>query len=163
VLERAVAEGATWAVRDFARAMLAIHPPERLPARSAFDPVAVPKLLPHLILVSVERPPAGPAPRFLVKLLGQSMREAIKINLAGRYLDEFLAEIPTMQFPIADRERVCAHGCAIYDLRQPRTRFAFDFARIEYLHAPFADDGRTVDRILSLYAYEGEQTIPFER
>ena len=77
-LEQVEREAASWLTRDFAGAMLAIHPPDALPPRSAFDPVEVPKLLPHLILVTVERNPY----RFLVKLTGQSMRDAIKTEAA---------------------------------------------------------------------------------
>ncbi|MGP1255011.1 MAG: hypothetical protein ACTS10_11390 [Kiloniellales bacterium] len=158
-LEQVEREAASWFVRDFAGAMLAIHPPDALPARRAFDPVEVPKLLPHLILVTVERNPY----RFFVKLVGQSMRDAIKTNLTGHYLQDFLEAVPSMRFPIEDRIQVCETGLAVYGLRQPRTQIAFDFARIEYLHMPFASDGYQVDQILSLFAYEGENRSAFDR
>lgn len=158
-LEQVEREAASWLTRDFAGAMLAIHPPDALPPRSAFDPVEVPKLLPHLILVTVERNPY----RFLVKLTGQSMRDAIKTTLSGHYLQDFLETMPSMRFPIEDRMQVCETGLAVYGLRQPRTQIAFDFARIEYLHMPFASDGYRVDRILSLFAYEGDNRSAFRR
>ncbi len=163
LLERVAAEGATWILRAFAEAMQALHPADRLPARGDFDPVEVPRLLPHLILVEVKRASPAEAPRFLVRVTGQSMRDAIKINLTGRHLEDFLPEIPSMRYPIADRIAVCRNRVAVYGLRRPRTRIAFDFARIEYLHMPLAGNGFDVDRVLSIYAYEGERTVTFER
>ncbi len=158
LLQEVRRQAVTWVVRDFAAAMLAIHPEGGLPGRDAFDPVEVPRLLPHLILVAAERDPW----RFLVKVQGQSMRDAIKTNLAGRYLDDFLKQIPSMRFPIADRIAVCETGLGLYALRQPRTPIAFDFARIECLHMPLAGDGQRVDQILSVFAYEGEKSVRFE-
>ena len=44
-------------VRDFLDYYIGIHPSDALPARVAFDPTAIPRLLPNLVLAEVVRQP----------------------------------------------------------------------------------------------------------
>ena len=55
-----------------------------MPARGDLDPVEIPDLLPHLILLDVTHDPL----RFRVRLYGTSVVELRGIDLTGRYLYE---------------------------------------------------------------------------
>ena len=53
-------------IREFAEYWMSIHPGDRLPSRTHFDPIDIPSLLPNLVLVDVTREPI----RFMVKVSG---------------------------------------------------------------------------------------------
>jgi hypothetical protein len=50
---------------------------------------------------------------------------------------------------------VAETGCAIYFHGHVNVPFRFNFAAIEYVHCPLAEDGVTVDRVLSAFYYHG--------
>lgn len=140
-------------VATFLRHMMAIHPPGRLPARTAFDPLAVPALLPGLVLVHVEYRPDG-APRLFIKVAGERIRDAAPMAMMNRYVDELL--LGGERRVIADtRQTVIDTGTAYYWYGAPRMKFKLDFANLEYVHCPLAEDGETIDHILSFFHYEG--------
>ncbi len=58
-----------------------------LPRRADFDPAAIPRLLPYLIINEVERAADGRM-RFRIRLEGQAVVEARGWPARGRYLDE---------------------------------------------------------------------------
>lgn len=60
---------------------------QALPRRAAFDPFALPRLLPFLIVNEVERGPDGRA-RIRIRLEGQSVADARGWSAKGRYVDE---------------------------------------------------------------------------
>lgn len=145
----------------FLHHMKAIHPPDRLPARSAFDPINVPLLLGNIVLVKVERPPAQspestPA-RFLVKVAGNDVLGAAPLPMMNRYLDELVRrnEKPAARVIVDSRQNVVDSGCTYYWFGPPRMKFRFDFADVEYCHCPLAEDGVKVDRIISFFQYSG--------
>lgn len=59
----------------------------RFPLRREFEPVALPRLLPHLIVNDVEHQPRG-KPRFRVRLEGDHVVRARGRSAKGKYLDE---------------------------------------------------------------------------
>jgi hypothetical protein len=59
----------------------------RFPLRREFDPMALPRLLPHLIVNEVVRGPGGKV-RFQIRLEGEQVVRARGSSGKGRYLDE---------------------------------------------------------------------------
>jgi hypothetical protein len=145
-------------LRDFLEYMLTIHPENRLPARAAFEPMAIPHLLGHLVLVQVERGADGM--RFMVRVAGEMVLRAAPVPLMNRYIetsvnltrkpdDESQARIVNV------RQQVAEGGVAAYFHGHVNVPFRFNFAAMEYAHCPLAEDGATVDRILSAFYYHG--------
>lgn len=128
-----------------------IHPADRLPARADFDPLAIPRLLPHLMLVRIDRA----SRRFRVKVVGNAVAMALPVPLHGRWLDEIRPEegLDTAHM-IAARQAVLDSGEVSYLYGRTPTRFSLDFANIEYAHCPLAGDGVQVDHILTVYQSE---------
>ncbi|WP_350057739.1 PAS domain-containing protein [Nisaea sp.] len=88
----------TAAVRELLSYWMAIHPGDRIPARADFDPLAVPKTLPNLVLTDVEREPY----RFRVRLMGTGIVQArARISPAG---------ISTRSGPMQASNLSCATG-----------------------------------------------------
>ncbi|QDO99187.1 PAS domain-containing protein [Ferrovibrio terrae] len=157
-IEAALAVADSRVLRDFLTYMHEIHPADRLPARAAFDPMRVPHLLSHLVLVQVERETHGM--RFLVRVAGEMVLRAAPVPLMNRYIetsvnltqnpgDESQARIVNV------RQKVAETGCAIYFHGHVNVPFRFNFAAMEYVHCPLAEDGVTVDRVLSAFYYHG--------
>ncbi len=140
-------------MRRFLDAMIMLHPADRLPPRAALQPQDMPLLLPHLALTKVEYWPERV--RFKLTVIGQATADTLGLHLANRYMDEMLAELPSLSHPIEDRQLVVRDGLAVYRFGDPRMRHNADFVRIELCHTPLADDGHTVSHIVSLAAFEG--------
>ena len=128
-----------------------IHPADRLPARGDFDPLAIPRLLPHLMLVKVD----CASRRFRVKVVGNTVAMALPVPLHGRWLDEIRPEegLDTAGL-IASRLAVLETGRIAHWYGRSATRFNLDFANLEYAHCPLAEDGVHVDHILTVYQSE---------
>jgi hypothetical protein len=152
-LDDALAQAATERVREFLGFMRKIQPADRLPGRAAFDPAALVPLLANVVLVEVAHGDPGRPPRFFVRVAGQAVLDAsdgIKMN---RYLDETL-EAPANLAPIDARSAAVGTGRAQFWRGAPRIRFKLDYIdTIELAHCPLADDGKTVDRIVSIIDY----------
>lgn len=144
-------------IRDFLTYYRSIHPTDALPARSLFNPMAIPRLLTHLVLAEVEYPAeAGSPPRFRVKVAGDEVTRSLGISMHGRYLDEIAnSERPSMRFPIADRQMVVETGRLLHRVGRPRVQFSLDFADIELVHCPLSEDGVTIDHVVSVFHYGG--------
>ncbi|MBS4048773.1 MAG: hypothetical protein KG075_20685 [Alphaproteobacteria bacterium] len=157
-IEAALAIAESRVLRDFLNLMRDIHPADRLPARADFEPMAMPWLLGHLVLVQVERGTDGM--RFLVRVAGEMVLRAAPVPLMNRYLetsvnltqdpgDESQARIVNV------RQQVAEGGITAYFHGHANVPFRFNFAAMEYAHCPLAEDGMTVDRILSAFYYHG--------
>lgn len=159
-VDAALAKARHPVISSFLTYYRSIHPIDALPARSRFNPMAIPRLLPNLVLVEVEYPQGRDAPaRFRVKVAGETVVNALGMAMHGRYMDEIANRSePTMRFPIATRQTVIETGRLAYHYGRPRVRFPLDFANIEALHCPLAEDGVTIDQIVSVFHYEGTGT-----
>jgi hypothetical protein len=147
-------------VRDFLGYYIGIHPANALPARCVFDPVAIPRLLPNIVLAEVVRQPGNVPPRFRIKVAGEDVVQAMRMPLIGRFLDEIAnSSEPTARFPIESRHSIVESGCMIYRRGAPRMRFSLDYAEVEYAHCPLADDGFTVDHIVTVNYYQGLASV----
>ena len=123
-------------------------PPDRLPGRQHFDPVAIPRLLRWLWLVDVVRDPL----RFRYRLVGSEHVAAFGRDLTGEWLEEahpaFLDSSAHPAFSAA------AGGAAISHYRGPPVYFVRkDFLSIERLILPLARDGRLPDILLGITVF----------
>ncbi|MEK9969442.1 MAG: hypothetical protein VW600_09915 [Ferrovibrio sp.] len=147
-------------VRDFLGYYIGIHPANALPARCVFDPTAIPRLLPNLVLAEVVRQPDNAPARFRIKVAGEEVVQAMRMPLIGRFLDEIAnSSEPTARFPIESRHSIVETGRMIYRRGTPRMRFSLDYAEVEYAHCPLAEDGFTVDHIVTVNYYQGLETV----
>lgn len=142
-------------VRDFLDYYIGIHPADALPARRAFDPAAIPRLLPDLVLMEVVREAGSALARFRIKVAGENVVQALRMPLNGRFLDEIAkSDEPTASFPIETRLEVVETGRLVHRRGSPRMRFSLDFAEVEFAHCPLAENGVTVDHILTIMYYK---------
>lgn len=132
------------AVHDYWRS---IHPADgRLPARAAFDPLAVVSILPHVMLIDVE----GRPPRFRYRLIGTRMVDALGSDFTGQWLDEVHRKPGggTPQFP--SYTAVALSGEPEWRRGPPHFASYIDRCKeLERIFLPLAADGRTVDMILT--------------
>ncbi len=127
---------------------LAIHPGEKMPGRTDFDPFQIPTVMPHLTLTDVEREPY----RFKYRVMGTSVSYNMEFEGAGKYLDELVPGVET-QYPHLDRVHVTKEGIPIHRIGQASISFRTDFADLERVHLPLASDGENVDMVLSIFIY----------
>jgi PAS domain len=123
---------------------------DRLPGRRHFDPMAVPQLLPNIVLLDVE----GRPPRFRYRVVGTRMVDALGTDLTGRWLDEAHARDgePPPQFPSYDR--VVATGAPEWRRGKPHfTSYIDRCTEIERVFLPLAGNGRDVDMILAVAVF----------
>lgn len=138
----------------FIRYMLEIHPADRLPSRGDFNPMKIPTLLSGVVLVAVER--SADRVRFQMKVVGQNVVDASPVPTQNRYLDEIVAELPGAGVIIDSRMKVLETGHAYLRQGPPTMPFTFKMTVLEYVHCPLAEDGRTIDQIISFFSYRGE-------
>lgn len=125
-----------------------LSPADRLPSRAHFDPAAVPRLLPYLILYDVER---APHIRLRFRLAGTALRQWLGMELTGRYTDE-VSDVSTLMESLGPAIEA---GQGLWR-RWPRIAQVSDaYSFMEALLLPLADDGRKVDMLIGLYlAYD---------
>jgi hypothetical protein len=118
-----------------------------MPARSGFDPVDVRELLPNLMMVDV----LGTPPRFRYRLVGTRVVQYTGFDFTGRYLDEMVFQ-----------GRDFIEDCYLRVLNERRPIFGHyawlvrsrHFGRCEFGLFPLSDDGKRVDRCVSIEDYE---------
>ncbi len=125
-----------------------IHPADRLPNRENFNPMAIPSILPNIVLVDVVRNPF----RFKYRLAGTEVYNQWGFEVTGKYIDE-LVQAPNTKHSQIDRVAVVATRQPIHRFGMPDLEFRTSFREMEYLHLPFAEDGQNVDMILSYLGY----------
>lgn len=121
---------------------------DRLPARAQLSPEALRRWMGHLAIVRL----VGPEPRFRVDLVGTRIVELDGVDSTGHYLDE-IASKPAVEVLLEPYRTVLETG------RPQVHRFTPDhrpLTSVLRLLLPLADDGVTIDRILTgVYADEG--------
>ncbi len=120
---------------------------ELLPGRRHFDPVDVPRLLPHLGLLDVVREPRM---RLRIRMAGTRVTDLFGPGLTGRFVDEV---VPDFEGSPVERDyrRVADEGVPVWYRGKQSTTRGKTFLSIERLFLPFAEDGRVVDKILAVY------------
>lgn len=135
-------------VKLFYEYWLSISPEGRLPGRQHFDPIGIPQLLPNLWLIEVHREPL----RFWRRLVGSKIEEFAGMNLTGGWVGDRLSG--------ARLSGVHSFLMDVVETKRPNwrrgkslIRFEKDFAELERLYLPLANDGETVDMIVAITVF----------
>jgi hypothetical protein len=113
----------------------------RAPSRADIDPVELARLLPHVVLLDVERAPL----RFRFRLVGTTVAKGFNVDLTGSYFDEI--EHTAEQRELNQRLMAVADWgpplCATWDYTGADGRHV----SYERLALPLSSDGQTVDML----------------
>jgi len=118
-----------------------------LPRRADFDPLAVPRLLPYLSMLSIE------GTDFRYRLMGSQASYALGLDMTGRLLSEM--PMASLRAPLASLLARARDGAApaSHELIRPWP----SLARAELLALPLShEEGRGADRILLAESYSFE-------
>lgn len=114
----------------------------RAPARADLDPIEVPTLMPHLLLLDVE--PGSHRVRF--RLMGTAVTNGLGRDLTGRYLDEL--PLNRTQRAMHEQYRRVAEtaepACSTWEYTREDGRHLC----LERLVLPLSSDGVTIDMLL---------------
>ena len=126
--------------RDLYTLWLGKCPPGQLPSRTDIDPIEMPKLLPYIILVDVERDPW----RFRARVFGTAIVDAIGFDPTDRYLED-----TDGTERIQRRAEVLATTARPYFMPHEPSRWsAHDFKHYSTLGLPLSSDGASVDKLI---------------
>lgn len=120
-----------------------------MPSRADIDPIEIPKLLPHVMLV--ERGDDG---RYRYRLIGTENARAHGINATGRFLDEVLpgpdyaAHVLALYDECVDRRRALYSECLFFS---PARREPERHTKVLFL--PLSPDGETVNMIFVIQVF----------
>jgi len=120
---------------------------DRLPARADIEPLDLRALLPHLLLLDVER--VGDRLRFRFRVAGTAFTTLIGRDVTGLHVDELGP--PDRVTPVEDGlAAIVRTGRPCFLAGRP-TLHNDRFARVKRLGVPLATDGRAVDMILAVW------------
>ena len=131
-------------VRAIVEYWQSVHPETGLPGRQHIDPVDIPRLLPNIWLVDVERDPV----RFRFRLMGTLVVEYAGEDNTGNWFDQRWPD-----FDPSEYAKVVETGEPTWARGRSRWRPERDFYEIERVRLPLARDGETVDMILVLTVF----------
>jgi hypothetical protein len=121
-----------------------------MPSRRDLDPVRLPKhLLPHILLIDIER---SPELRFRWRLIGTHVTSVVGRDSTGRYWDE-LYDNTTMAAISTGPSWVLRHRRPVRSIGVAPVKDK-DFIRSENLDLPLSSNGTDIDMILVGSVYE---------
>lgn len=130
--------------------------PRRFPLRAEFDPMALPPILPHLVINEVVREPGGKV-RFRLRLEGEHVVRARGFSAKGRYLDE-PGVVVLSNDAVAAYSSIAATGEPWYSEGSFSTE-QIRFGRLHRLALPFGDESdAVVDFIIVGFVHESGKT-----
>ena len=140
-------------IANLIRYWLSIHPENCLPGRQHFEPLEIARLLPHIVLVDIEKDER----RYRIRVMGTAVVEAIGADYTGAFCVDTL---PNFRESLSFRHRVEVEesGLPAYHRGPASIAFRLDYAPVEWLHLPLAGDGRIVDKILSMTLYAQDKS-----
>lgn len=115
-----------------------------LPSRADFNPMAVPEVLPMIMMFGVEGPPY----RFKGRIAGAQVVDVSGINCTGSYVDEF----PYTQ-GVVERLTQLLHDKKPYYVETELNWAQKQYKLYSSLVLPFSSDGEAVDIIISSHHY----------
>lgn len=120
----------------------------KLPSRADIDPIDIPRLMPHVVMVDVKREPEYD---FRYRLIGTSVVE----NLYKDHTGSWFSEIDHQKAPsqIWQNCRKVAESGEPYLAGTPYVGPHQGYRRVEDVILPLADDGVTVDCLLVFIGY----------
>ena len=120
---------------------------DRLPARGDIDPLDLTPLLPHLLLLDVER--TDDSLRFRFRVAGTAFTTLMGRDVTGLRVDELGP--PDRVMPVHDAlADIVRTGRPCFLAGRP-TPHSDRFARVKRLGVPLATDGRAIDMILAVW------------
>ena len=129
-------------LRAFRDHWLALKGERAMPSRADIDPVHIPALLPHIILVDV----IGAPPVFRYRLIGTAITKIANRDATGRILDESLYGANTERVLRTYRETVADKSPkAVREIVQFVDK---DWIKTEVILMPLSSDGETIDMIV---------------
>ena len=131
-------------IREMVAYWQSIHPDEGLPGRQHFDPVDIPRLLRNLRLLDVE----GRPPRFKTRLMGTVLLDFFGAEHTGHYFDDLYPKFEQSK-TYQNLFDVVATGRPNWRRGNPGLVYEKDFVTVERVFLPFAEDGSTVDMIVT--------------
>lgn len=138
-------------IREMIAYWHAIHPAEGLPGRQHFDPIDIPRLLPNLRMVDVE----GRPPRFKTRLMGTVLLDFFGEEHTGHYFDDLYPKFKQSK-TYQDLYDVVANRRPNWRRGEPGLVYEKDFVTVERVYLPLAEDGSTVDMIVTCILF-GDQ------
>ncbi len=114
-----------------------------LPRWADLDPMEIPKLLPHIILVDVE-----PEKRYRFRLIGTETERAHGFNATGRYLDEVLKGPEYRDHVLAMYDQAIGQRRPIYSeslFLSPEAGAVERHTKILFM--PISDDGEAINLV----------------
>lgn len=126
-----------------------IHPPQGLPGRHHFDPLAIASLLPNVWLLDVQRDPF----RLRYRLVGTRIVDAIGCEVTGRWLDEAHPHLLSDPNFFSRYRAVTESKIPSHRRGRPRAWMPEDYREIENLAVPLAADGEAVDMLAMLTVF----------
>lgn len=123
----------------------------RMPARSDLDPLDIPRLLKHILLVDVEHDPI----RFFVRVYGTGIVDLRGIDLTGKYLYEGNGSQMSEQTRDWNIETALSGEPHYASGRYPDIRPG-QVGRYYRLGLPLSGDGERVDKLLICFIREWE-------
>ena len=137
-------------VRALYEHWLSVHPGGgKLPGRADFDPMAVPHLLPHIMLLEAQ----GRPPRFRYRVIGTRMVDALGSDLTGQWLDQAhmhagrKPEFPGYELVVGKREPQWRRGPPHF------ASYIDKCTGMERVFLPLANNGVDVDMILIIAVF----------
>jgi hypothetical protein len=134
-------------VLDFHTYWTSLRHGDTLPAKSWFDPAAVPHLLASLWVIEIHQDPL----RFRTRLAGTHFREILGQELTGNWIDALYpdnqAELPARLIEVVET------GKRNWRRGRPNFRLDHGFCEVENIILPFAEDGHVVDYLILLAKY----------
>ena len=120
------------------------------PLRAFFDPMAVPSVLPHLVLTSVLQDPLD----FQYRLIGTHVDERMSANYAGKRLSELDGKSEGSSIWSAFKTSV--DECAIIYCRQDYVGPEQDISGTEAFYFPFLGSAGEVSDIITIISFEDD-------
>ena len=128
----------------------------RLPRRSNINPIDIPRLMPHAVMLDVKRDPEFD---FRYRLIGTYVAEHLFTDHTGSWFSEIEHQKPPSQI-WENCKRVAESGEAFL-AATPYVGPHQGYRRVEDIILPLAEDGETVDTLLVFVCYTSmSQTQP---
>jgi hypothetical protein len=125
----------------------------RMPSRKDFDPVAIPRLLPHLMLVDVQ-----PGVRYRYRLIGTENVLEHGVDATGRYVDEVVPGLEYKEHVLKLYGECVRERRPVYSESEFLSPVGFRTERLlKVLFLPLSEDGETVNMVLviQIFAFVG--------
>ena len=140
-----------WQVKELLEYWLKIHPKDKLPCRADFDPIDVPRILPHIVMTDIERDPV----RIRFRLVGTIITTAFNRELTGLYFDEAFENYAEAE-GYTQRTELAMDAVPKHFFGKGKLKYDLDFTSIEWVLLPFAENGKDVDLVIAALSYGGE-------